>query len=96
MSKTVSVKDMLDQANAALASDYSPTKYPITHKWMKWTKKSAPDMTKMYRLGICTMIESVLHASGNYAGFTYLDSPFVDGVTDESRRRYIMHKNLTK
>lgn len=47
------------------------------------------------RMGACGLLEQVLHATGNYKGFTHLDSEW-DAVNwqlregyDDSRRRYL-------
>ena len=49
---------------------------------------TAPD----FRLGLCAAMETLLHSTGNYKGFKYLDmevSEFtVKLVGDESRRFY--------
>jgi hypothetical protein len=48
---------------------------------------SDPDW-KDQRQGVASMIEVALHDTGNYQGFSYLDSPYEQGVTDETRRVY--------
>jgi hypothetical protein len=50
--------------------------------------------TDVERLVMCTVLEAVLHNTGNYAGYTYLDTedgtPYAEGVTNTSRRHYYM------
>ncbi len=48
-----------------------------------------------YRLGVCSLMEQILHESGNYVGFGYIDTPYVAGVTDESRRSYYFSHRLS-
>jgi hypothetical protein len=79
--KTVSVLSLLEQANKRLAV-VSP--------------HDSDALGRAYRHGICSFIERILHDSGNYAGFGYLDSPYVAGVTDESRRSYYYSPAMRK
>ena len=59
--------------------------------------KSTPDM----RIGAFLVLESVLHKTGNYAGFTYLDGA-VDRegpkpvVLDDTRRCYTIKPSLQR
>ncbi len=77
MSKTVKVAVLLEKANTALAST-------------DWAKT---ERSKFIRLGICSMIETVLFTAGCYAGFRYLDD-YEEGVSDESRRSYYLSNKL--
>lgn len=64
------------------------------------TRPNSMGWTEAHRLGAAYALESVLHETGNYRGFCYLDGygPYLfgqDGQTktanpqhDESRRRY--------
>lgn len=79
MRKTVSVDEVRVRANAALAARDSFTRDGIDTKSQRW--------------GVIFMIESILHATGNYHGYQYLDSEFAaPGVFrngyDDTRRRY--------
>ncbi len=57
-----------------------------------------------FRLGQASLLEQVLHHTGNYEGFGYLEEangeirylqgPFVHGTTDETRRTYYVHPTL--
>lgn len=87
--KTISVLSLLERANKALANDYAPGAVPNAFS-------SSAESARAYRLGIAGFIEGVLHDSGNYVGYGYLDSPFVAGVTDESRRSYYYSLALQK
>jgi hypothetical protein len=40
-----------------------------------------------FRLGVASLLEQILHGTGNYAGFGYTET-YVAGQTDETRRRY--------
>lgn len=40
-----------------------------------------------FRLGAASLLEQILHATGNYRGFGYHE-PYVKGETDETRRHY--------
>lgn len=55
--------------------------------------RSYGDVTpeQAYRLSAASLLEAVLHETGNYAGFGYRLAPgeqYQEGVTDESRRVY--------
>ena len=59
---------------------------------------STPDQL-FQRQEAASLLESVLHATGNYKGFTFLGMvPNPNGMSptipDESRRFYFIHKNL--
>jgi hypothetical protein len=41
-----------------------------------------------YRRGLMGLLETVLHDTGNYRGFRYLETPYVEGETDETRVAY--------
>lgn len=44
-----------------------------------------------FRLGQASLMEQILHYTGNYNGFNYNVAPgerYVEGVTDETRRHY--------
>jgi len=41
-----------------------------------------------YRAGVASLVEHVLHLADTYQGFGYLESPYVAGQTDETRRAY--------
>ena len=43
---------------------------------------------KYLRFGARTVLETILHETGNYKGYAHNDSPFVSGVSDDSRRHY--------
>jgi len=59
-------------------------------------KKMANDMlartdeyaTYKFKAGVCTMIEGVLHASGNYNGFSFIDPTARPDDEDYYARRY--------
>lgn len=58
-------------------------------------KDSVPEMAQG-REALCVLMDSVLHETGNYAGFNYLPSEFTNGKRenglregyDETRRFY--------
>jgi hypothetical protein len=58
-----------------------------------YLKNTAPDQVELRR-GVCSFIETVLFEANAYAGFGYLDSPYVAGVTDDSRRSYYKSHKL--
>lgn len=85
--KTVEVERLRESANRFLA-------LPADHG-------REDVLTPQFRWGVIQMIESALHATGNYKGFAYLsselttaDQPHVPNTTylrigyDETRRRY--------
>ncbi len=80
--KTVSVDYLKAKINKAIAE--FPTKAIVDGKLDTEKTKAYQD----YRFGMGTMLASILHETGNYRGFAYLDSPFVKGETDESRVHY--------
>jgi hypothetical protein len=40
------------------------------------------------RHGVANLLSDILIDTGNYRGFGYLESPYQEGVTDETRRYY--------
>lgn len=85
--KTFDVEVMRENANRLLA-------LPDTHGRVR-------DLTPDFRQGVISMIERILHDTGNYKGFAYLsselttaDQPHTPNTTylrigyDETRRRY--------
>lgn len=92
MRKTIDVETVRGWTNTRLACPDS-----TTHHLDKLTPQQA------FRLGAASLLEQILHATGNYRGFNYLDSEWeqiiVNGKTtthfgglrdnyDDSRRRY--------
>lgn len=79
--QTIPVEQIRDWANAALQTANSTL----------LLDNQTPEQA--FRLGIAGMLERVLHATGNYAGFQYADpstpGEYVTDVTDETRRRYL-------
>lgn len=59
--KTFRVADLVETANTALAFVGEPDDAIATED---------------YRLGVMHVIEHVLHSTGNYGGFRYLDSEY--------------------
>lgn len=70
-----------------------------------WTNNylASANTTPNARLGVASLCDQVLHATGNYAGFSYLESEYlpveeqIDGKVlrddfDESRRVYSTRK----
>jgi hypothetical protein len=90
--KTIPVLTLLEKANHVLSQDFSPSRGANEHTCLDTSTEH--ERARAYRLGVCGMIETVLHATGNYAGFGYLDTPFQTGVTDESRRVYYYSDTL--
>jgi hypothetical protein len=78
--KSVKVADILRDANKRLGVPDSE-------------RPGLADMSpfQAYRLGVASLAECVLHGADAYAGFGYIDSPFVAGQTDETRRVYYVH-----
>lgn len=58
---TFSVSDFRDQTNTALALSAA------------MDKPDDPQATPAYRMGLYLALEAVLHATGNYNGFRFLD-----------------------
>lgn len=60
-----------------------------TNRMIAASKENIPHDTEG-RLALCTLIESVLHDTGNYRGFQYLDGheAVIAGDYDGSARRY--------
>ncbi len=92
--KTITVEQIKEWANQRLAYVREPH---VAAYFEKYT----PD--QVYRMAVASLIEQVLHETGNYKGFSYLESEknpdYVDGVTtpdeswlregyDNTRRRY--------
>jgi len=52
--------------------------------------------TKDFKIGICAMVEHILHVSGNYSGFRFLknDDSEVNTLGYYSRQYYINNKLL--
>jgi len=79
--KTIAVEDVRDMVNRALA-------FPDTfHRVEGMTPEQA------MRIGVASLMEQILHATGNYRGFGYLVSELTEDGTlreghDDSRRRY--------
>ncbi len=51
-------------------------------------------ITKEMRIGAYVILENILHKSGNYSGFGYING-YTEGM-DDSRRFYYRSHNLTK
>jgi hypothetical protein len=51
-------------------------------------------ITKEMRIGAYVILEDILHKSGNYSGFGYING-YTEGM-DDSRRFYYKSHNLTK
>jgi hypothetical protein len=47
-----------------------------------------------YRQGVASLLETILHHTGNYAGFGYTTGAFVAGETDETVRGYYVANAL--
>lgn len=86
--KTISVADVVKQANRLLAATEEG----------EW---ASAYMTPEFRRGVIAMVEHALHSTETYNGFSYLpseltteDQPHVERTTylrigyDETRRRY--------
>ena len=57
--KTVSIKDVVTQFNSQLLnSDFQDLDHTEG---------------KMFRMGLCSAIEHILHSTGNYKGYRYID-----------------------
>ena len=80
--KTIDVATLVNMVNTRLAFE----------GYSKQRDGESPEQT--FRRGVASLLEQVLHATGNYNGFQYVHAggeqvyPFVKGETDESRRRY--------
>ena len=66
-------------------------------------ESQAEGATQEFKSGVCTMLESILFDTGNYAGFRYLPSAGLTNpgtvdvkVENEFDRRYIINPQLTK
>jgi len=51
-----------------------------------------PDSTPDGREQACVTIEAILHGSGNYCGYKYLDTAEING--NGTRRFYFVHNNI--
>lgn len=89
--KTIDVDTVRDWVNTRLAT-------PDSTLYMKAPGKDR-DMTpeEAFRMGIASLLESILHNTGNYRGFGYQDGQitrYAEGpgdrpdITDETRRVY--------
>ena len=85
--KTADVLTILQVANETLAGDFVPDVGAIG--------VSPNVLGRAYRRGIASMVSTMLHKSGDYAGFRYLE-PYRDGATDESRRFYYLSPRLAR
>lgn len=78
--KTIPVADLVDRVNTRLATPDS------TLRLADLTPEQA------FRLGMASLLDSVLHETGNYKGFGYQVSELVEGQLrpgyDDTRRRY--------
>lgn len=53
--------------------------------------------TKDFKVGISVMIESILHVTGNYSGFMFLNNKDSDtGTLGYYSRRYFINNKLLK
>lgn len=79
--KAISVRELREWANTRLATPNSGLKLD----------DFTPDQA--FRLGIASFIEQILHSTGNYHGFAYLEREVRDDGTpeigDETRRAYL-------
>lgn len=93
--KTVDVKPILERVNHMLKTPDST---------LRLTGKDGADLTpeQAFRLGIASLLETILHESGNYAGYNYqpgLGITFENGAenptfVDDSRRFYYYASTL--
>ena len=88
--KTTSVRKILDTCNKGLAYDHE-----------NMTVLKGKTVEEAYRLGLATVLESILHDSGNYAGYSFLDQTMemVNGVNtvvvkNETRRKYSLSRTM--
>lgn len=78
--KTINVATVVERANTFLAAPDSFTIDGLD--------------PRSQRLGVCGLLESILHETGNYAGFRYQTTEWDEGTTalradyDDSRRIY--------
>lgn len=84
--KTVKVSDLLERVNRALQTSGSTLYLRAPGKDRELTPAEA------YRMGMISVLESVLHETGNYRGFGYQEMRRTeDGeyeIADETRRVY--------
>jgi hypothetical protein len=52
--------------------------------------------TQKFKAGICSMIEEILHCSGNYHGFIFLHPNQEVGSPNYYSRHYLSNQNLSK
>ncbi len=71
--KTISVEQIREMLNMHIAVS------PTTNNIEAWKER---------RIGIANALATILHKTGNYRGFGYLDAPYVPGETDETRVHY--------
>lgn len=77
--KTIAVEQIRDWVNTRLQVANSSL----------MVKELTPEQA--FRLGAASLLEQILHATGNYKGFGYTnlgDEGYVHGETDETRRCY--------
>jgi hypothetical protein len=89
--KTIDVDQVRDWVNTRLASPRSVLLLNAPGK----DREMTPD--EAYRLGIASLLEQILHATGNYQGFGYQQGQVTryatepgerPEITDETRRVY--------
>jgi hypothetical protein len=78
------IADLIEQTNRLLTTDFCPI------------KNASADVAKAFRLGLCVTLENVLHATNSYAGYMYQTHPYIDGVTDDSKRIYLMKAKIAR
>lgn len=62
----------------------------------KMLKRTDAHATKEFKVGIICMIEDILHASDNYAGFMFLDNDDSDtGTLGYYSRQYFYSQNMS-
>lgn len=87
--KTVSVDSVRARVNYLMDHMGEGSALPCYLKDRETGEALTPDQA--YRLGAASVLESVLHSTGNYHGFGYLGCDYsTDPVTipDETRRKY--------
>lgn len=62
---------------------------------VKWANNALSDknMSSEFRQGVILAIETILFSANAYAGYGFLDH-YIEGVTDETRRRYHIEPSL--
>jgi hypothetical protein len=63
-------------------------KIELLKQWGNAFLSNTPSDQARERRAVASLLETALMATGNYKGFGYLDKPYIQGITDESRRRY--------